>query len=177
MEKSMPPAFSTFWFSRLRPFLEPRALPSCTIIPSSTATTGFTLSSVPTAPAAADRRPPRTRYSSVSSRPMTTTRSRTASTAAAIWAALRPSSTKRSAYSTRTRSPRVTLLLSTTNTSPPGASASAVRALWLVPDSLAPTVIITASSPASRTSAMACENAYGLTWPVLGSSSRSTSIS
>ena len=163
MEKSTPPACSTFWFNRFRPFLEPRALPNCTMRPSSAATTGFTLSSVPTAPAAADRRPPRTRYSSVSSRPITTTRSRTASTAAAIWAALRPSSTRRSAYSTSTRSPSVTLLLSTTYTSPPGASASAVRALWLVPESLAPTVIITASSPASRASAIACEKAYGLT--------------
>ena len=65
--KSMPPASSIFWNTMFFDCFDPRALPSTTTSPSTTPTTGLMESMPPTRAAAPEMRPPRRRYSSVSS--------------------------------------------------------------------------------------------------------------
>lgn len=91
-------------------------------------------------------------------------------------AASSPSSSRRSAYSTRMRSPTQTVALSTTRTGAPHARAAS-SALSCVPDRRDESVTASGSSPASSAARNACSNACGVSWLVVGSASLSTSFS
>ena len=87
MEKSMPPARATCSVRRLRPFFEPRALPTSAMRPSSAVTTGLMESIDPMPASAPDMRPPRRRNSSVSRSAITCASFLRRSSSAAIAAA------------------------------------------------------------------------------------------